>query len=170
MRRLLIATLLALGACSGRSDGSDGLLSAEWNGARRGAFSDRATATHCAESGIVMIEAIRADSGIAMALFPADSAVIAPGTFAAMSGSTPNPPRPVIHVGLRSFEATEVRGWEATGGTVTLDTVGGLLSGSFDLRMQLVDGTDTLKITGTLTAVQVVHDTAGCVTRLRRNY
>ena len=170
MLRLAIVSLLALGACSGQSGGNDGQLSAEWNGARRGAFSDRATATHCAESGIVFIEAIRADSGVAMALYPADSAVIAPGTFPAMSGSTPNPPKPVVFVGLRSFEATEVRGWEAHGGTVTLDTAGGLLSGSFDLRMQLVDGTDTLKMTGTLTAVRVVHDTAGCVTRLRRNY
>jgi hypothetical protein len=105
-----------------------------------------------------------------MALYPGDPAVIAPGTFPAMPGSTPNPPRPVILVGLRSFEATEVRGWEAYGGTVTLDTTGGALSGSFDLRMQLVDGADTLRMTGTLTKVPVAHDSAGCGTRIRRSY
>ncbi|HEX9166453.1 MAG TPA: hypothetical protein VF862_11130 [Gemmatimonadales bacterium] len=170
MRSLLFSLgVVTLAACSGRGS-AEGRLQAEWQGARSGTFSDVATATHCAESGIVFLEAIRADSGVAMALHPADPAVIAPGTFPAMSGSTPNPPKPVVFVGLRSFEATEVRGWEAHGGTVTIDTAGGVLSGRFDLRMQLVDGTDTLTMTGTLTAVRVVRDTAGCLTRLRRNY
>jgi hypothetical protein len=166
---LLAATILALPACADRN-GSDGRLEAEWRGAERGAFADRATATHCAESGIVMIEAIRADSGIAMALYPADSSVIAPGTFPVLPGSTPNPPRPVVLAGLRSFDALEVKGWEGYGGTVTLDTAGGVLSGSFQLRLQVMNGSDTIAVTGQLVAVPIVRDTAGCRIRLRRSY
>jgi hypothetical protein len=167
MARLGIMFLFALAACSSAPEGK---LTAEWRGARRGTFADAAAAVHCDESGIVLIEAIRADSGIAVAIYPADSAVIAAGTIPAMSGSAPNPAKPVALVGLRSFEATEVRGWEAYGGTVTLDTAGGVLSGSFDLRMQLVNGADTLRMTGTLAAIPVTRDTAGCKMRLRRNY
>lgn len=164
---LLAASILALTACQPTPEGR---LEAEWRGAVRGAFSDRATASHCAETGIVLIEAIRADTGIAMALYPADSSVIAPGTFPVLPGSTPNPPKPVVLAGMRSFEATEVKGWEGYGGTVTLDTAGGVLSGSFQLRLQVVNGSDTLALTGRLVAVPIVRDTAGCRLRLRRNY
>lgn len=168
MRSLLFSLcVVALSACQPTADGR---LEAEWRGAVRGAFSDQATASHCAETGIVLIEAIRADTGIALALYPADSSVIAPGTVPVLPGSTPNPPKPLVLAGLRSFDAIEVKAWEGYGGTVTLDTAGGVLSGSFQIRLQVVNGSDTLALTGRLVAVPIVRDTAGCRIRLRRNY
>lgn len=170
MRHFAMAALaLASLACGSGSSGT-GTLEAEWRGADRGQFTATAAAVHCPESGIVLVEGIRADSGVALALFPSDSAVIAAGEYPVTSGNVAEVPRPGALAAVRAFNTAELRAWESYAGMVTIATGDDRLDGDFQLRLRLTEGVDTLWITGTLRDVPVVADTIGCGLTLRRNF
>jgi hypothetical protein len=163
---LLVAGVATAAACAGRGGAA---LEAEWRGAHRGHFTAPVTATLCAETGIVEVQAIRADSGVALALFPVDSTTLAPGDYAVSHSGAANLSRPAALAGIRWFTGTELHAWESTSGTVTLESVGEVLSGRFDIRLQGVSSSDTLRMTGRIVGAAITRDSAGCGARQRRN-
>lgn len=170
MRHLTMAALaLATLGCGSGSSGT-GTVEAEWRGAHRGRFVTKATAVHCPESGTVLVEGIRADSGMALALFPSDPGVVAPVEYVVAAGNAAEVPRPGALAAFRAFNAAELQAWESYAGTLTLTMGGDRLDGEFRLRLRLTEGADTLAMTGALRAVPVVTDTIGCGTSLRRTF
>jgi hypothetical protein len=168
MRNLLsVAALVATTACAGRGRGG---LEAEWRGDELGRFTAPVTATLCAETGILEVQAFRADSGVALALFPADSSTLASGEYPVGHGASTDLPRPGALAGLRWFTGTELHAWESTGGTVVLESTADVLSGRFDIRLQGVSTSDTLRMTGRIRGAPVTRSSAGCgaIQRLNR--
>ena len=170
MRLLTVGVLVLAGVGCRAGLPEAGALEAEWRGADRGQFAAKATAVHCPESGIVLLEGIRADSGMALALFPSDPGVLAPGEYVVAAGNAVEVPRPGALAAFRAFNAAELRAWESYAGTVTLATAGDRLDGGFQFRMRLTEGADTLAMTGVLRSVPVVTDSIGCGMSLRRNF
>lgn len=166
----MMATLALASLACGSGSSNTGTVEAEWRGADRGRLVTKATAVHCPESGIVLVEGIRADSGLALALFPADLGAIASGEYVVTAGNAAEVPRPGALAAFRAFNTAELRAWESYAGTVAVTTGGGRLDGEFQLRLRLAEGADTLRMTGALRAVPVVADTVGCGLTLRRNF
>lgn len=167
--RAIPVLLLAITACS-RGGSAGGSVTAEWGGEQRGRLTVPASAVLCEESGLLVLEAIRADSGLALAFLLADSTALPSGTIPVVPPSAFDPVRPGVLAGFRAYTGVSVTGWEGTGGTVTVQPAGAVLSGQFELRLQQYDGADTLRLTGSLARVTVARDSAGCSQRIRRSF
>jgi hypothetical protein len=145
-----------------------GQLSVEWQGSHRGHFATAATARHCPETGLVELLAVQGDSGVGLALFPADSGKLATATFPIFAGSDLNEPRPGANAAIRWFSG-DLAVFEGQTGQVTLVASGATLSGTLEVRMHAVTGTDTLRVTGRFDRVPVARSGAGCGRLSRRN-
>ena len=146
-----------------------GQLSVEWQGSHRGHFATAATARHCPETGLVELLAVQGDSGVGLALFPADSGKLATATFPIFAGSDLNEPRPGATAAIRWFAGGDLAVFTGQAGRVTLAAPGATLSGTLEVRTQAVSGTDTLRVTGRFDEVPVTRSGAGCGRLSRRN-
>jgi hypothetical protein len=163
-----VATLAA--ACRPSRDApKEGQLSVEWQGSDRGHFAAPAIATHCPETGLVELLAVRGDSGVGLALFPVDSGTLAAAIFPIFAGSDLNESRPGANAAIRWFAGATLAVFEGQAGQVTLVAAGTTLSGTIEVRMHAVSGTDTLRATGRFDGVPVTRGGAGCGRLSRRN-
>ena len=83
-RVLPILLALALAGCS-RAPGASGdrsRLAAEWTGSDTGRIAGRAVAEWCDSLRVLEIRAVKGDTGVALAIFPADT--IKPDSYPAM--------------------------------------------------------------------------------------
>ena len=165
-----VTLLLLAAACRrGPSGAGDGQVLAEWRGTHRGRFVAPMSATHCPESGIVELIAVRGDTGVGLVLYPADSARIASGEYQVFPPGTAVPPRPAAGAALRWFTGIDLSPFDGTSGSVQVTVADSLLSGSLAVRMEQPSGTDTLALTGRFTALVVQRLDAGCSRTSRRN-
>ena len=161
--------LLLLVACDRPLKAGPGDLDAAWRGTESGRFIAPLVATHCAESGLVELIALRGDTGIGVALFLKDSAKIDPVIYPVLPGSLLEEPRPGATVGARWFETTTIAAFEGVAGKVQLEAAGGFLAGTIDAKFQALDRPDTFRLNATFSQVQVVQADSKCKLIRKRN-
>src|SRR5262249_19054339 len=117
-----VALLVALGACTQHG----GRLEMSWTGADTGRLVAPATAEWCAAGKYVRVEALRGDTGVAVVVFPVDTALS--GRYA-LSLTHAESARPSGVVAFRWFDAMAVAGFRSDSGSMTLhrDAEGSLL-------------------------------------------
>jgi hypothetical protein len=167
---LLAAVVAAAGACRRSSQApDDGLLAVDWRGAHTGHFSAPLTASHCEETGILELLAVRGDSGFGLVLFPSDSARVAGATYPIFLATDVTAPRPGANAALRWFTGSDLAVFEGRSGSVMLTTRDSSLSATLELRMHALSGTDSLVVRGRFDNVRLRKDGTGCGSRSRRN-
>jgi hypothetical protein len=170
LRPFAVLAILSLSGCGSRAPkAKPGDLDAVWRGTESGRFIAPLVATHCAESGLVELIALRGDTGIGMALFLRDSAKIDPVSYPVLPGSLLQEPRPGATVGARWFATTNIAAFEGVAGKVQLEGTGGMLAGTIDAKFQALDRPDTFRLRGTFSQVRVVQADSGCRLIRKRN-
>jgi hypothetical protein len=164
-----LAAVVALSACNRAPRALPGDLDVVWRGDDRGRFIAPVAATHCAESGLVELLAIRGDTGVGLALFLKDSALIEAVEYPVVPGSLLDEPRPGANAGVRWFATTAIAAFEGVAGKVSLARNRGVLSGTLDVKFQSLDKPDTLRMTGTFSQVPVTLADSGCRLIRKRN-
>ena len=132
IRGLAVGALL-LAACHGGESGRgrlDVVLTSSTDTVR---FTVRARAHWCATDSSLEITGTRGDSGLAVALFPADS--LHPGAYPVGAPDRAVTVRPSARVGARWFGKTVVEGYYSVSGVVNL-SAGGTLSGDLVAMLQ----------------------------------
>lgn len=119
---------------------------------------------------MVQIIAIRSDTAFGFSLFVEDT--IRPAQHPVLSSEVSADWRPLATAALRWFAmspagaeggtSTDVKGWEATSGVVSVQSVDSGPSGTVDLRLRRVGGFDTLRLTGTFAAIPIEPAVGAC--------
>lgn len=159
----LVITVSLLGACRQRSGtgGGSGHLDARWTGTEPGRVSGPATAEWCALRKLLEIRALQGDTGIALALYPADSVVA--GEYRVLDPPKAESLPPAAGVALRWLTQTAIRGFQGESGTVVLERSGsGTLSGRVSAGARSVTDTQRVAINGTFRDLTVTPQSRGC--------
>ena len=169
MQRTVLCLLALSAACNRTPKAMPGDLDVTWRGAERGRFIAPLEATHCAESGQVELLAIRGDTGVGMALFLLDSAVVQPIDYPVVPGSQLTEPRPGATMGTRWFATTSIAAFEGVTGKINLSVSGRAVTGTLDVKFQAIDRPDTIRMTGTFAQVPLVKADSNCRLVRKRN-
>lgn len=158
MRRLGLMVLLVLIAACSKEKGARGRLEVGWTGPDTGALNVPATAQWCPADSALEISGIEGDSGVAVAIFPADT--MKPGVYPA------GPPgegmaRPRAGIALRRFGENLILGYYSMSGTVTVDS-GSPLNGSLQATLKSVNTGDQVNVTGSFRGLVIEPGDAMC--------
>jgi hypothetical protein len=141
--------------------GGSGHLDARWSGTEEGAISAPATAEWCAVRKLLEIRAIQGDTGLALALYPADT--IVPGQYRVVDPLKAESLPPAAGVALRWLTLSTVRGFEGESGTVVLErSQSGTLSGRVAAGTRSITDTVRVAISGTFQGLMVRPQARGC--------
>ena len=157
-----LLAILVLAACNRAPQARPGDLDVVWRGAEPGRFIAPFVATHCPGSGQVELLAIRGDTGVGVALFLRDSAIVEPVDYPVFPGGQMDEPRPGAGFGARWFSGTSITAFEGVTGKVNISLTGMVLSGTVDVKVQALDGSDTLRIIGAFSQVPLVPADSSC--------
>lgn len=166
--RLPVAAAVALVLLPGcRSPGSAGQVSAEWTSADTtigsGKLAQAATATWCPQSGILMLVASGADTGVAVRY---RSDAIRGGEYPVVDTTSTRQPAGIV--ALRLPQATRLLAFSSDSGTLTLDpTDGALVSGRFQAWFREPGTGVPVALAGRFTRVAVTPEAPGCEAALR---
>ncbi len=149
---VLLAALA--GACS-----RGPVIHASWTGSDTGTAVLRARAAWCGSGGPLVIFGQAGDTGIGLAVYPADSLVATRyGVFDPTRGVT-RPGAAVAARWTRKLVMSDLRG---TAGDVTLSRVGAAVSGRFTARTTGVVMRGAVSIAGSFSAIPVVQGGTDC--------
>lgn len=165
--RLFHCVCLALAACGGSDSTAE--LSIEWEGEVTGRFSAPGQAVLCAQTGLVEMEAIRGDTGVAAVLFLSDSSRVAATDYPVFLAASYPEPRPGALAGLRWFDNVQVVAWEGLRGTIEVRPADSTLAGTFSVTMQQVNHPDTVLVTGRFSGIPLIRADSSCGAAMRRN-
>lgn len=169
------AVALALAAACSRGDAgydlalAGGDVEVRWQSADTisMALEEPGLARWCAEGRWLELSAVSGDTGVMIAVFPADS--LAAGSYAvALPARTDSlQARPGATVGLRWFTPGAVAGYRGWEGTVALTRVSsaagsGRVSGTFEATAIPVAGDGSLAVEGGFSDVPVTAADSGC--------
>jgi hypothetical protein len=161
--RLLAAGLVGALACaSGEpADSSAGSLRVEWTGADTGMLSAPAVAEWCDSLALLEIRAIRGDTGIALAIYPADSGAdsVRPGSYSVVPPKRAARTRPASAVAMRWFAETSIRGFSGDSGTVVLEAAG---AGRLSAHLRSPSEGGRLMLTGSFKGLTVTPAPPDC--------
>lgn len=153
----LLVPLVLIAACSKGKD-ARGRLEVGWTGADTGTLNVPATAQWCPADSALEISGIAADSGAAVAIFPADT--IKPGVYPAGAPGA-GMARPRAGVALRRFGENLILGYYSLSGTVTVDS-GSPLNGSLQATLKSVNTGDQVTVTGSFRGLVIEPGGAMC--------
>jgi hypothetical protein len=152
--RLLLG--LMLGACGGEEAAGPGRIDVAWTGADTGRLQVPATARWCANDSLVEISGAMGDSGVALALMPADS--ILPRSFP-VGLPIPTRSRPTARVALRWPGETLLEGYYGLSGSVMVDS-GSALSGRVEATLKNLNNGGEISVSGTFRELTVLPGSA----------
>lgn len=160
-----VLLLVALAACTGSPEpaAEGGRLEVQWTGADTGGFSTAATAEWCDSLKVLEVRALRGDSGLALALYPADS--VLRGTYRVLPPTRADSGRPAAAIGLRLFAETEMQGFRGDSGKVVIRPSSQGLRGEFEARVRSITDADRLTLRGSFRGAPVERADRGCVSR-----
>jgi hypothetical protein len=160
VRRLATWGLMAA-ACSGEKSAPipGGSLELQWVGSDTGKLAAPAVGEWCDSLRILEVRAMQGDTGIALVLYPADSAE--PGEYPLVVPERADSVRPAAAVAIRWFAETSIRGFRSDSGTVTLTTVAPG-AGRFAGRVRSATEGSRLNLTGSFQGVVVTPAPADC--------
>jgi hypothetical protein len=160
----LAAMGLVLGtACSREepADSPDGTLEVEWVGSDTGKLVAPVVAQWCDSLRVLELRAVRGDTGIALALYPAES--VTAGHYPLVPPARGDSTRPSSAVALRWFAETSIRGFQGDSGSVSVAAPGpGAGGGSFAARLRSTTEGSRLNITGSFRGLTVRPAPAEC--------
>jgi hypothetical protein len=158
----LAIVLVGLPGCHRPSSyGGAGQIDVRWTGSERGRLSGGATAEWCSILRLLDIRAIRGDTGIALAIYPADS--IIPGEYRLTDPAKTDSLRPAASIALRWLSQTAIKGFQGESGSVVLErSRSGELSGRITGVARSVTDTQRLAIEGSLRGLTVHPQARGC--------
>ncbi|HET9274667.1 MAG TPA: hypothetical protein VFN96_01220 [Gemmatimonadales bacterium] len=153
----LAAIVLVLGtACSREKPvGSPAsTLEVEWVGSDTGKLVAPVVAEWCDSLRMLELRAVRGDTGIALALYAAES--VTAGHYPMVPPERGDSTRPSSAVALRWFAETSIRGFQGDSGSVSLDAGGpGAGGGSFAARLRSTTEGSRLNVTGSFQGLTV---------------
>ncbi|MDQ2630356.1 MAG: hypothetical protein M3Y75_05205 [Actinomycetota bacterium] len=159
----LALMLVTVAACAGGEPGGPrgGTLEVQWVGGDTGKLVAPAVAEWCDSLRLLELRAVHGDTGIALALYAADSA--APGEYPVVTPDSADSTRPSAAIALRWFAETSVRGFRGDSGSVTLGSLGpGTGAGRFDARLRSTTEGSRLTVTGSFRGVSVTPAPPDC--------
>ena len=160
---LALGGLVMVAACSEREPAAPrgGMLEAQWVGGDTGKLVAPAVAEWCDSLRMLELRAMQGDTGLALVLYPADSA--APGEYPMVSPEQADSIRPSSAVALRWFAETSIRGFRGDSGTVSLTAIGpGAGAGRFSARLRSATEGSRLTVTGTFQGLTVRSAPSDC--------
>jgi len=169
MRRLLF--LICLGSACSSTEAGKGEIRVAWQRPdRQGEFVLSADATLCRETGVVELLAASGDTGVGIAIFPADSATVLPGAYPIFhGGNVLQEPRPGANLALRWFDRLALEAYQALNGEVLIDAGNTVLSGSFDAESEGIERNDSIRVSGRFRGVPLRELAVGCGVTSKRN-
>lgn len=139
-------------------------LDVRWTGAGRGKIAGPATAKWCEPQGLLEIRTVQGDTGIALALYPAET--IAAGKYPVIDPAKAESLPPAAGVALRWLTQTTVQGFQGDSGAIDLErSASGLLSGRVRIRARSVVDTQKVTVIGIFEDLPVGTDDRGCTPR-----
>ncbi len=162
---LLLAVWLA-GACgdSPPDERKGPFLDAKWSGSDSGKIGGPATAEWCDSLHLLEIRAVRGDTGIALALYPAGP--FRPGTYPVKPPATADSAPPGAAVGLRWFAETSMRGFQGDSGSVAVrESPPGVYAGEIEAHARSVTDGSHITVHGSFGRLTVHQGGRGCVAR-----
>jgi hypothetical protein len=172
LQRLIVAGLVAVPACASRepSDSRTGSLEVAWVGADTGTLSAPAIAEWCDSLKLLEVRAVHGDTGIALVLYPSDSATpavpVPPGAYPVLPPERADSIRPSVAVALRWFAETSIRGFRGDSGAVALEAAGpGVGAGRFSAHLRSATDGSRLTITGSFKGLTFTPASKGCAGR-----
>jgi hypothetical protein len=161
--RLAVAGLAVVAACSpgGSAERPAGSLEAQWVGADTGKLAAPAVAEWCDSLRVLELRALRGDTGIALALYPADSLV--PADYRVVSPERGDSVRPAAAVALRWFAETTIQGFRSDSGSVVLTAAGpGAGAGRFTARLRSSTEGRRLRVSGSFSGLTITPAPPDC--------
>jgi hypothetical protein len=161
-----ILLVLALAGCSRApaASGDRSRLAAEWTGSDTGRMAGRAVAEWCDSLRVLEIRAAKGDTGVALAIFPADT--IKPDSYPAMPPLRADSLRSAAAVAIRWFAETAIMGFQSESGAVVIETTDSQrVWGRFEARLRSVTEGSRLVLRGSFFDVPVVAAGRGCMKR-----
>lgn len=161
---LVLVLVLALGwACRDTpvQKNRTGRLEAAWAGADSGKISGAATAEWCGVRRLLEIRAVQGDTGLALALYPAET--LAAGVYRVVDPAKADSVPPAAGVALRWLAQTTIQGLQGDSGTVVLERSGaGELSGVLTAKARSVVNGERVTVTGSFRNLVVRPHVRGC--------
>ena len=160
----LAAMVLVLGtACSGDNTAGSpsSTLEVEWVGSDTGKLAAPAVAEWCDSLRVLELRAVRGDTGIALALYPAES--VTAGHYPMGRPERGDSTRPSSALALRWFTETSIRGFQSDSGSVSIAGGGpGAVGGRFAARLRSTTEGSRLTVTGSFRGLTVRPAPAEC--------
>jgi hypothetical protein len=169
LKRSLTALALVLVGLTGcdrapASRAGAGQLDVRWTGSERGRLSGQATAEWCAILRLLEIRAIRGDTGIALAIYPPDTA--SPGEYRVIDPARAESLPPAAALALRWAAQTTIKGFQGESGSVVLErSSSGDLAGRFTAAARSVTDTQRVVIDGSFRDLPIRPQARGCAAR-----
>jgi hypothetical protein len=166
VKRSLTALAIVLAGLPGcnrepASRGGAGRIDVRWTGGERGRLSGRATAEWCPILRLLEIRAIRGDTGIALAIYPADT--IIPGKYRVIDPAKAESLPPAAGIALRWATQIAIKGFQGDSGSVVLDrTRSGELSGRVTAIARSVTDTQRVTVDGSFQDLTIGPQARGC--------
>jgi hypothetical protein len=151
-RLRLAALLVAALACGEDEISGPGSIEVAWTGADTGKLVVPASARWCPNDSLVEITGVSGDSGVALAVLPADT-TIAPGVFSVGLPIRVRS-RPGARVAIRWSETPLTQGFYGLSGTVTIDSATAL-SGTLEATLKSVHDDREITMSGTFRSLTI---------------
>jgi hypothetical protein len=136
-------------------------LEARWTGPDSGKISATATAEWCHLRRMLEIRAVQGDTGLALALYPAET--LAAGKYRVVDPAKADSVPPAAGVALRWFSQTSIQGLQGDSGIVVLErSRSGELSGSLNAKGHSVVDGRRVSVTGKFRSLTVRPQSRGC--------
>jgi hypothetical protein len=164
-----LVTVTLTAACRDREAGSASasFLEAGWRGKDTAEIRGAATAEWCDSLQFLEIQALRGDTGIAIAIYPARQ--LEAGRVHVVLPNSPDSTRPRAALALRWFAETSIRGFQGDSGAVVIEQPRpGVLTGTFNARAHSVTDAASLTIHGSFRGLVVRPAPRGCPARRLR--
>jgi hypothetical protein len=159
----LVIVLVGLPGCNRNpaSRAGAGQIDVRWTGSERGRLAGRATAEWCPILRLLEIRAIRGDTGIALAIYPADT--ITPGQYRIMDPAKAESLPPAAGIALRWATQIAVKGFQGESGSVAVDrSPSGELSGRITATARSVTDTQRVTLNGGFRDLMIRPQARGC--------
>lgn len=165
MKRSLMALAIVLVGLPGckrlPARSGAGQIDVRWTGSERGRLSGKAVAEWCAILRLLEIRAIRGDTGIAVAIYPADT--VTPGEYRVIDPAKAESLPPAAAIGLRWASQTAIKGFQGESGSVVLErSTSGELSGRVTAAGRSVTDTQRVTIEGSFRDLTIRTQGRGC--------
>jgi hypothetical protein len=160
---MLVAVLLVGCQPGAKPRSSEGNLEIRWSGREHGRISALASAGWCAPRHVLEIRSIRGDTGIAFAIYPAET--LSAGVYRVVDPVRAESLAPAAALALRWLTPKLVQGFRGESGSIRLErSRSGQVAGEVSARARSVVDTQRVTVTGSFRDLTLVLQPPQCGT------